>query len=179
MGTLAAAQGTTGANGTFQTTYTAPIFGGQVGIFARFGTFDRGEPMQILVYDLSSLGAGANYHLVGSTASHPDNHYGTSTALNNLPLIAGDYRTQFYGQNQIPAAERLRYNDMSLTNGGKFDLSNNWCANCSHAEHRVGINCDVGSGNVAANRRQALEAIFQLRGSPGFLNEGDHWHLRF
>jgi hypothetical protein len=181
LGTLAATQGTTGADGTFHTTYTASIFGGEVVIFARVVGADviEGELMQVLVSGLSSLGGGPDYNLVGAKPTHPDNHYGTSTALSNLPLIASDYRTQFYGQNQIPDADKLRYNDMTLINGGKFDLSNNWCSGCSHAEHRVGINCDVGSSNVPTNSRAALEAIFQLRGSPAFLNEGDHWHLRF
>ena len=181
-GSLAAMQGRTGADGTFQTTYTAPAFGGQVGIFARFGTEDRGETMTVTVPGLASLGAGTNYNLVGATATHPDNHYGTSTALSNLPLISNDYQAQFYGQNPIPDAEKLLYNDMSLVSGGKFDLSGNWCTNCSHAEHTVGINCDLGSNNVPGNRWAGLTQIFRDRHSPNYLDETatlNHWHLRF
>jgi hypothetical protein len=178
LGTLAATQGTTGANGTFQTNYTAPIFGGEVGIFARFGTEDRGELMNVNVPSLSSLGGGANYTLTGSLTWHPDNHYGTATAVANLPTIANTYVAQF------PGAAGLLYNDMSLAKGGKFDINPNqgippnW-TNASHGEHRVGINCDVSKSNVPAGNRAGLEAIFAANGSANFLDEGNHWHLRF
>lgn len=71
---------------------------------------------------------------------------------------------------------------MSLINGGKFELPNNWCANCSHFEHLVGTNCDVVSLNVPQNRRAILRQFFANRGSPNFLDETatrNHWHLRF
>jgi hypothetical protein len=182
LGSLAATQGRTGADGTFQTTYTASAFGGLVGILARFGTVDRGETMTVGVPSLASLGTGTNYNLVGATTTHPDNHYGTSSALSNLPSIADDYQTQFYGQNPIPDAEKLLYNDMSLISGGKFDLSGNWYTSCSHFEHTVGINCDVGSNNVPGNRWAGLTQIFRDRHSPNYLDETatlNHWHLRF
>ena len=95
--------------------------------------------------------------------------------------MANDYKNQFYGSEAIPDGDKLRLNDMSLINGGKFDLSANWCATCPHAEHRVGINSDLSSLNVPVNRRAILEQFFRDRGSPNFVDEtasNNHWHLR-
>jgi hypothetical protein len=180
LGTLSAMQGTTGANGAFQAVYTAPIFGGQivVNVSIAGGQTNRAEVVEVRVSGLASLGTGTDYNLVGATTTHPDNHWGTIGAINGLVGIAQDYRTQFYGTNSIPNADRLRYNDISLVLGGKFEIAGDW-GNGSHAEHRTGINCDVGSNNVPVARRAALEQIFVQRGSPNFLNEGNHWHLRF
>jgi hypothetical protein len=144
--------------------------------------------LQISVPSLFDLGGdGPNYLLVGQLNWHPSNHYGTLTAVTNLPLIADDYKTQFYGQNAIPDAEKLNYNDMSLINGGKFDINSvrtvppNW-TNTHHEEHREGKNCDVYSGNVPGNRWGQLTQFFVDRGSPNYGNEtasANHWHLRF
>ena len=97
-------------------------------------------------------------------------------------MIADDYKLQFYPNTAIPDGEKLRMNDMSLIYGGKFDLCNNWGADCSHAEHRVGINCDLGSSNVPGERWEELTRIFARHGSPNYNDEtssANHWHLRF
>jgi hypothetical protein len=179
LGTLAATQGTTDAQGIFQTTYTAPIFGGSVIVSSTLNGFPAANSLEILalVEGLSELGASADYSLVGEKPTHPSNHWGTATALSNLPLIASDYLAQF------PGADILQYNDMSLVYGGKFDFDgSNWCSSCAHDEHRLGTNCDVYSGNVPTSRWSALTAIFAQRGSPNYLDETadkNHWHLRF
>ena len=89
--------------------------------------------------------------------------------------IANAYHTAYTGGS-------LSYNDQSLPLGGKFDLSNNWADGGSHSEHRVGINCDVDSSGVAANRWSTLVQIFVDNGSPNYIDEtasANHWHLRF
>jgi hypothetical protein len=189
LGTLAATQGVTDDTGAFRTTYSSSIFGGQVAIIAHVPILgvDKGDTVQVGV-SLSSLGAGTNYNLVGATSTHPDNHYGQAIALTNLPLIASDYKAQFYpdgnkGPTPIPDADKLKYNDMSLINGGKFDINAGWGPNDDHQEHRVGINCDVPYNNVPVGRQQAVEDIFRARNSPTFLKhfppDAPHWHLRF
>jgi hypothetical protein len=178
LGSLAATDGTTNAQGIFETTYTAPIFGQSVYVS---GTLDgtaisRYLELLVQVGGLDELGASADYFLKGEKPTHPSNHFGTATALTNLPLIASDYLSQY------PGADILWYNDMSLIWGGKFDFDgNDWCSGCSHDEHRVGINCDVGSSNVPSGRWSTLTAIFAQRGSPNYLDETshNHWHLRF
>ncbi|OLD25479.1 MAG: hypothetical protein AUJ04_07615 [Acidobacteria bacterium 13_1_40CM_3_55_6] len=183
LGTLAATQGTTNAQGIFETTYTAPIFGGDVYIS---GTLDGSSISRVLdmivaVDGLDELGEAADYSLVGGNTTHPSNHWGTATALTNLPLIASDYLNQF--PDTVVPDGVLRYNDMSLIWGGKFDYDgSNWCSSCAHDEHRIGINCDVSSNNVPTSRWSALTGIFAQRGSPNYLDETadkHHWHLRF
>jgi hypothetical protein len=178
LGTLDATQGQTNSQGIFETTYHAPIFGGSVIVSATLNGFPASNTLEYLVVvpGLSEIGASADYSLVGQTTTHPDNHFGTQTAITNLPLIASDYLGQF------PGADILRYNDLSLKWGGKFDLSNNWSATGSHSEHRTGINCDVFSGNVPSSRWSVLTDIFAARHSPNFGDEtssANHWHLRF
>jgi hypothetical protein len=180
-GSFSATQGRTNANGTFTTTYTAPIFGGTMTITGTVGSASHDASMQIYIQSLFELGGGTNYTLVGTTATHPDNHFGTNTATTNLPLIADDYKASFYPNTTIPAGEKLRFNDMSLLNGGKFELAANW-GNGSHQEHRIGINCDVGSSNVPVDRWEELVQIFTDRGSPNTNDEtatANHWHVRF
>ncbi len=178
LGMLTASDGTTNSQGSFQTTYTAAIFAGEVKISATVDNSPSANSilMDVAVESLNELGAAADYALIGQTTSHPSNHFGTQTAVTNLPLIASDYITQF------PGANILQYNDMSLVFGGKFDLDNDWCSSCDHSEHRIGINCDVSSSNVPTSRWSALTAIFAQRGSPNYLDETadrHHWHLRF
>lgn len=115
FGTLAAIQGVTDGTGAFRTTYTSSIFGGQVAIFAQVPALggDKGDTEQVGV-GLTSLGAGANYILHHNDPYHPGYHYGTATALTNLPLIANDYKAQFYpdgnnGPTPIPEADKLNF----------------------------------------------------------------------
>jgi len=182
LGTLSATQGTTGPNGAFQATYTSPIFGGAVTIHASVATtsVDRAEIMRVGVPGLSLLGAGNYYTLTGTTQVHPVNHYGTNTAVTNLPLIASDYRSAY------PTAANLPYNDISLINGGKFEIPGNWNAAADHQEHRMGINCDInygpGQAIETAEQQATFEGILRLRNSPNFLkhlNAPLHYHTRF
>jgi hypothetical protein len=156
-------------------------------IRATMGSVTKERFLEIWVPGLRELDPGANYVLTGfeNRPQHPEgtNHFGTLGANNNLVAIANDYKAQFYGANPIPEAEKLRYNDQSLINGGKFDIPGNWCTTCHHNEHRIGINCDVSARNVPQSRWEALTRIFAFRGSPRYLDETNtsqpHWHLRF
>lgn len=184
-GRLASRRGTTNAQGVWTTTYFAPIFNGVHRILAKSGGVEVGQNVTTQVTGLTESGAGTNYNLVGSTASHPSpgNHYGTSSAVNSLGQIANDFKAEWYSTVDIPDGEKLRYNDMSLPQGGKFDLDHNWSeANARHAEHRQGINCDVYSPNVAGTRWTRLNRIFRDNGSTDTNDEtstANHWHLRF
>lgn len=181
-GTFAATQGTTNSTGSFQTTYTAPIFGGTMIIQATMGSITKEQFLEVFIEGMQLLEAGANYNLVGPTTTHPDNHFGTITAVTNLPLIADDYKALFYPTSAIPEADKLKMNDMSLFNGGKFELAGNWCLNCPHFEHRLGTNCDLGSSNVPTDRWAALNGIFFMRNVQSVNDETaccNHWHLRF
>jgi hypothetical protein len=187
LGTLAAANGITDANGRFQTTYTSSVFAGAVAIQARMASTStiRALTQEISVPGLTTLGASNDYILWHNDNFHPSYHYGAASALTNLPLIANDYNSQFYPSGIVPNADKLNFNDMSLISGGKFEAAaGDWSqANIDHGEHRLGLNCDMRSFNVPQNRWQALTGIFDVRGSPNYFDEtgstAPHWHLRF
>jgi hypothetical protein len=167
----------TNGSGVFDTTYTAPVIGQVVRVTATSGSVQVSDDLEVRVPGLQWLSNSplGHWDLIGQTASHPDNHFGTSSATGGLTNIAADYRGQY------PSASALRYNDLSVPAGGKFDLANNWQDGGSHAEHRIGQNCDVSNSNVPADRYDYLEGRFVAHGSPNFLREFtlNHWHLRF
>jgi hypothetical protein len=106
-GSFASASGTTNGSGTFQSTYTAPIFGGTMNIKAQMRAQTKSTTLEIYVPSLFDLGGnGTNYLLTGQLNWHPSNHYGTSTAITNLPLIANDYLAAY------PTSANLEFNDM-------------------------------------------------------------------
>ncbi len=170
LGNFGTTSGATNASGQFQTTYTASAFGGLEMISATVGGTTASASLAVAVNGLTALGAGNNYSLVGSTPSHPSNHFGTATANANLVSIANQYASQYPGSS-------LNYNDQSLSQGGLFDIAATWTT--PHSEHRFGLNCDVSKSNVPSDRWGNLEDIFATTGSPNFLDEGNHWHLRF
>jgi hypothetical protein len=175
VGTLSRSSGTTDQNGQFTATYTAPVFGGGHMIRATMYGVTKEVGIGVFIDGLSLLGAGDDYDLVGETTTHPINHFGTATAIANLPLIASDYLAMF------PGSAKLRLNDMSVSQGGKFEIAGDW-GNGSHAEHRVGRNCDIGSSNVPTNRWAALNQIFFNNNVISVNDEtasANHWHVRF
>ena len=179
LGSFSASMGTTNSRGEFTTTYTTSLFGGEEKIKATAGgVTGDGTVIVSITEPLSFLGTGSNYVPVGSTSEHPGNHYGTAAANSKLRTIANQYAAQYPGSV-------LWYNDQSLHDGGLFDIGpRSSCVGCQfwntpHIEHRLGKNCDVSKGNVPSGRWNALENLFRANGSNGFLDEGDHWHLRF
>lgn len=187
-GRLARSVGTTDSNGVFETTYSADIFSGRIFITATVEGGSATASLFVEVQGFEELRAGTNYRLIGfeNNSAHPErtNHWGTPAANNGLVQIANDYKNQFYGSGAIPENMKLAYNDQSLYWGGKFDLDRAWSrANTQHAEHRLGINCDVRSNNVPRERWNTLNDIFIARGSTDTNDEtrtsAPHWHLRF
>jgi hypothetical protein len=76
---------------------------------------------------------------VGSTDSHPDNHYLTPEAVTKLWNLG--FR---YSMIEFPNYPLLHINDASLERGGLFDLSGNWTPRPSgHHEHRRGTVVDI------------------------------------
>jgi len=177
VGSFASPSGTTNSEGRFTTTYTAPQFSGGMTIIATVAGIAGSKHLSVVVTGLSLLGPGANYTLEGATTPHPVNHYGNATAIANLPPIADQYAALFPGSV-------LEYDDMSLVLGGQFDVGPRpahpewqfW--QFPHQEHRLGANCDVHKSNVPSQRWDTLEGIF-LDNNATFLEEPDHWHLRF
>lgn len=90
------------------------------------------------------------FRLVGQTATHPDNHWGTPNTRTNIQLVALD----FLGMScDTRSCAHLRINDMSLPLGGMFDICATWnpestCARTpdkgGHFWHRTGTGVDIG-----------------------------------
>ena len=69
--------------------------------------------------------------------SIPDNnHYGQRNVLDALVSIATEYHSLF------PSDSLIAINDISLPNGGRFDVFGNW--HKPHIFHRFGLDVDVG-----------------------------------
>lgn len=99
LGSLGASSGTTNAQGRFQTTYRASLFGGQEKTKATMSAKTVSATLDVQISGLLQLADGADFNLVGSTASHvlPNNHYGTSGANSDLIAIARDYAQLYNG----------------------------------------------------------------------------------
>lgn len=166
------ASGNTGTSG-LSTTYTSPEISGIIDVTLT-GTDPNGNPLVpatftigVQIDGLIALGAGANYQLVGQTATHPDNHYGTGTMNATLVNLANSYAQAFPGQT-------VAYNDMSLVTGGLFDINAGWSK--PHASHRLGNDADFRFPPV--NLRRRARQLILASGIRLVIVEGDHWHLR-
>lgn len=200
-GTLDRTTAKSGANGETKFKFTAPLFGGSTRLRASVpgGSTTQFVDVKIKVPGLQELPAGDNYHRIGGNDKHPFNHFGKPEALTGLQQIADDYKAIYYPNGFPPNPPgmspkdklgpndwyKIHYNDISVRNGGKFDIDRyvDWKTNGSHAEHRVGRNCDTRSKNIHETHRARLKEIFRDRGSPQYIDEtgttSPHWHLRF
>ena len=115
-----------------------------------------------------------NYILVGSTLSHPSNHYGVPEFVSVIRDLAKKYKELYGG--------RLRINDISLIYGGIFDINGDWRP--PHKEHRDGRSVDISKrsyegGTVTYDEiRRCLREI-KRDSDIKILDEVDHFHLTF
>lgn len=206
LGTFAPTQGRTNNNGEISSVYTAPQHSGRINIQASSpdtgGSTSADINVRVPNFD-ELLGPTGNdgYVLTGSDTFHPSNHWGKPEAIRSLRQIGIDYRNTLFPESQypngVPIENVLRYNDISLRYGGKFDIPlqrgdiPRWRTNASHGEHRVGINCDISDrtipndvvtvDGVQRNRWEVVETIFFRNGSSRTNREHcrSHWHMRF
>lgn len=126
--------------------------------------------------------SGTDYTLVGATPPHPQNHFGTASAIAVLQTILREFRQQ--------TGVVATVNDISLVWGGKFDFykpnSQYGCwwdphDQCPHGEHRQGRNADIPFTGLGAQQAKFYDIAMQYGGASGgpILNEGNHYHLRF
>jgi hypothetical protein len=154
------------------TVITAPETGGTLLIRSRFS---KGSPsefnqsMTVAVPGLMRFTGGAEITLTGSTSSHPDNHYGLARLNSAIRKLAKAFFKQF--------SKKIFVNDMSLVNGGLFDINADWAK--PHKTHRDGRRVDINSTSMTTAeksffRTAAKEAGFRvvtLEVNP------EHWHL--
>lgn len=177
----------TGLNGVLTVTYTAPEVSGKTLLTLECSIpsttttpaiqcASNNQFIEVAVSPrLVPLEAGDYYDLIGSygmpwvTSMHNNNHGVTGSFRQKLQKLAEFYFLRY--------GAKLAYNDISLENGGLFDVRNNWKP--SHHEHRIGISADLRL--VPVNRRQELLKMVQKAGIIGatkFEDDKNHWHIR-
>jgi hypothetical protein len=197
---LGKAKGITDAHGCYRTTYSPPVISGIYAITSTISNYSSNKDfIAVWVPNLYRLLPGENYRLNGGIVdcnvpdsscdqtddrkAHPSNHWGVREVVDNLPKIANAFKSQFYGNGNIPPLEMVHFNDMSLEWGGKFDLNRNWLEGGSHGEHNDGRRgIDTRSKNIPDPRHDTLMQIFN---DIGFAwndernTKQPHWHLRW
>lgn len=135
IGTLNISSCITDASGACMVFYNSPEVSGVETLSA---TVDGNSSAQsskdifINVPGLTLVPSSNSYRLTGQTASHSQNHYLASEGMKIIGLAARFYKD---------FSATLGLNDMSLINGGLFDIDANWGK--PHASHRVGRSVDI------------------------------------
>ncbi|PIP04967.1 MAG: hypothetical protein COX52_14555 [Syntrophobacterales bacterium CG23_combo_of_CG06-09_8_20_14_all_48_27] len=181
-GVFAIGEGVTDAAGVFSTTYTPTRFGGEERITANSRTVPEIHAEAVLTVAVPGLillpRQDTRYLQIGHRAAHPgpvgaispaepnENHWGTQGLLTAIQNLAAEYNEEYQGE-VVPL---LSFNDMSLRNGGLFDISGQW--HPSHNEHRVGRNVDLRVNNLDVE--QPPQGLDNIRRT--FLwDEIDYW----
>jgi hypothetical protein len=134
--------------------YITPKFGGQINLVATLQTATGQSDTRQVKARVPGLDLlpdfRERYEKIGGTP----NHHGPRLDVSNQPYLTPDDNhwvdkdiipylsalTVHY-ENAYPNMPKIRYNDISLPNGGLFDISGNWAP--SHQLHRIGQNIDV------------------------------------
>lgn len=170
----------TDENGEVVIRYTATELGGKLIISAQ-SVSDPSlvkDTMNVRVPNLEYLGTSDFFELVGApqfnnttndpcrseaslTSLHRKGHYGLNDINSEINKLAKSF---FMGNDST----KLRINDISLSNGGIFDIDNNWMA--PHSSHRVGTQFDLGidtinKGEECVEGENAESIINEIRSS--------------
>jgi hypothetical protein len=133
--------------------------------------------IRVQMIGLVALPGSENYSLIGSygqpgvNSMHSSNHWVTPAMSHFISNVASDFKKIF------PDSEGLKINDGSLIWGGLFDISNDWRR--PHSSHRRGNDIDLD--DLSQTELIELQAIIEANadGQVFFLNEGNHYHIRF
>ena len=199
----------TNADGQIKLRYRAPEFGGNVVLKAAVvppnaDTLFARDTLSVHVADLVLLPAFDFHEKIGGTPSHhgprldslhlssrtPDNNHWVNEVVGALLVsLAVIYSEQF------PSSPTIRYNDISLPNGGLFDINGRWVTD--HQLHRIGQNVDVrtsppqddGIPLVLVRRMEEIlidldpNSTIQIDGSRrvenGRIRDSRHFHVDF
>lgn len=103
--------------------------------------------------ELPEPGSSSLYEkLRDGTNTHPQGHHGTPYALQMISLIAENY--------WVLSGNKLSVNDISLPDGGLFDISNNWTP--PHDEHRVGTSVDINRKGIHCLDNKSLRTAVEM-----------------
>lgn len=136
----------TDEDGKIYLKYTTPEFGGEVNLTATLqSASDKSDTKQVVsrVPGLVPMPEFEYYKKIGGTSAHhgppgysdDNNHWVNETVGAMLVSLSTIYN------NSFPDFPNVRYNDISLSNGGLFDIFSEW--ESPHQLHRIGQNVDV------------------------------------
>lgn len=185
-GRLSDVSGNTGGAVGFSTTLTAPEVSGVISFAVTYGfpalppklpaptTVTSVYATRVEIPGLVPLPPGSWTPYGAVSGQHADNHYGTPSMNGVALLLADAYALAFPG-------EKLRFNDMSLVQGGLFDVYGDNLARIwktPHGSHRFGEDMDIGL--VPAERRFRLGELLKMTDLDRVLEPPPltHWHLR-
>ncbi|NIR73609.1 MAG: hypothetical protein GWN99_00610 [Gemmatimonadetes bacterium] len=93
---------------------------------------DGEQTITVGVPGLVAMPTGTTYNLIGDCSTHDGCHYATEGMRDALRALADSFYARY--------ERRVEYNDISLVQGGIFDLDNDYSP--AHDEHRRGTDCD-------------------------------------
>jgi hypothetical protein len=135
-GSLSTRAFNTGSTGVTTVTYTTGTVSGPVVIKAKSEKArEDDDTIHVGVRGLIELPPRPSYRLFGFelTPWHPQNHWATPVMLGKVSALADAFFATY--------DRTIWYNDMSLPQGGRFDLKQDW--DQPHKTHRAGRDLDV------------------------------------
>lgn len=151
--------------------FRAPDASGRVDLTARFSS---GSPSEITVYNnvlvsgLLALGQSTRLSLVGTTTTHPSNHWGTGAMCGGLAELGRHFHEKF--------KKPIFVNDMSLEIGGLFDHKATFAP--PHQLHRDGRHVDLNYSSMNKKERDFFKATAESLGFRVEIHpDPEHWHL--
>jgi hypothetical protein len=130
---------------------------------------DRLSILAVRVPGLVAFTGDPHIVLTGSTSTHGQNHYCLPDLQTMLRALANRFFRKF--------SRKLFVNDMSLVDGGLFDIKGDW--NTPHKTHRDGRRVDINSTSMSSDEKDFFKKAAKDVGFPTVILEDDppHWHL--
>lgn len=154
---VAGGQYVIGESSSVVLSYTAGEVGGQEMLVIK-NTTNHGQEstafVNVKVQGLIPLPVSSNYIASSNDGNHPSFTYGTPALISIINSVADEYKNVVTSDTL-----KISINDMSLINGGLFDIGGSWST--PHASHRVGEDVDINSQpiNITTGKRSPKDSL--------------------
>ncbi len=163
------------------TTFTSPVFAGYYEIWAedQFYYAQASAAVQAQYwpgdYGMWDVPPSSWWLLKGGNTSHPYNHFGKLDMVDDLMQLC----MAFYYDELNTSGKKAGINDMSLPDGGLFDIGPPYGQfwQSPHSEHRWGENADMPFQYLDPHRQVFYNLALEFNWS--VLVHGNHYHLRW
>lgn len=153
-------------------TYTAPEASGLIIIRSGDGVGHKDSySVVVQIPGLVSMSSRPSIVLTGATGAHPANHYGRPDFVRAIENLADQFFAEF--------SKPLFVNDMSLPDGGLFDIHGNWSP--PHQGHRDGVTVDISSNVMSTVEKQRFRELAEENGIVVYEHTDypPHFHVHF